>query len=58
MVCLKIIHLNDQLWTVIAELLSVLILADLFYSPDFILYGFKNIIACQECIQALNSFRH
>jgi len=35
MVYLKIIHLKDQLWTVIAELLSVLLLADPFYSPDF-----------------------
>jgi len=35
MVYLQIIHLKDQLWTVIAGLLSVLILADPFYSPDF-----------------------
>jgi len=27
--------LKDQLWTVIAGLLSVLPLADRFYSPDF-----------------------
>jgi len=33
MVYLKIIHLKDQLWTVIARLLSVLLLADTFYSP-------------------------
>jgi len=35
MVYLKIIHLKDQLWTVIARLLFVLLLADPFYSPDF-----------------------
>jgi len=35
MVHLKIIHLKVQLWTVIARLLSVLLLADPFYSPDF-----------------------
>jgi len=35
MVYLKIIHLKDQLWTVIAGLLSVLLLADPFYSLDF-----------------------
>jgi len=35
MVHLKITHLKEQLWTVIAGLLSVLNLADPFYSPDF-----------------------
>jgi len=35
MVYLKIIHRKDQLWTVIAGLLSVLLIADPFYSPDF-----------------------
>jgi len=40
MVYLKIIHLKDQLWTVIARLLSVLLLADPFYSPDF---NIKNV---------------
>jgi len=35
MVYLKIIHLKDQLWTVIARLLSVLILVDPIYSPNF-----------------------
>jgi len=38
MVYLKIIHLKDKLWTVIAGLLSVLILADPIYSPDFNFY--------------------
>jgi len=35
MVYLKIFHLKDQLWTVIAGFLSVAVLADLFYSPNF-----------------------
>jgi len=35
MVYLKIIHLKDQLWTYIAGLLSVLILADPSCSLDF-----------------------
>jgi len=35
MVYLKVIHLKDHLWTVIARLLSVLLLAGPFYSPDF-----------------------
>jgi len=35
MVYLKIFHLKDQLWTAIAELLFVLLLANSFYSPDF-----------------------
>jgi len=42
MIYLKIIHLKDQLWTVITRLLSVLILADPFYSSDF---NLKNISA-------------
>jgi len=35
MVYLKISHLKDQLWTAIAGLLYVLILAAPIYSPDF-----------------------
>jgi len=35
MVYLKIIHLKDQLWTVIVGLLSIMILADHIYSSDF-----------------------
>jgi len=35
MVYLKIYHLKHQLWTVITWLLSVLLLADPFYSIDF-----------------------
>jgi len=34
MVYLKLIHLKDQLWTIIAGLLYVFILADPFYFPD------------------------
>jgi len=44
MAYLKIIHLKDQLWTVIAGLLSVLLLADPFYSPDFIASQRLNLI--------------
>jgi len=38
MVNLKIIHLKDQLWTVIAGLLSVLLLANPFIHPILIFY--------------------
>jgi len=43
MVYLKIIHLKDQLWIVIAGLLSVLFFADPFYSPDFNFYNYLTL---------------